>query len=92
LNGIYADSAPFVLSFAPVPAAGPYLVSIQPNGPLQATLLWTTNAVGWELESAASVTAVSWIGVTNVPGITGTNFSLSVDTTGDKQFFRLHKQ
>src|SRR5689334_5111755 len=78
LNGVYSDSAPFVLSFTPVPAAGPYSIGISLDDPQQATLLWTTNAVGWELESAAAVETTDWVGITNVPVIAGANFSLSI--------------
>jgi hypothetical protein len=94
LNGIYPDSDPFVLSFTPaVPlGAGPYPLNLIPVDSLHATVSWTTNAVGWELQSATSVAAVNWDTVTNVPGIAGTNYSLSVTTTNAQQFFRLHKQ
>jgi hypothetical protein len=90
LNGIYSDSAPFVLSFTPIQVL--YRINILQVDSLHATLSWTTNAVGWELQSAASVAAANWDTVTNVPGMAGTNFSLSIITAGTQQFFRLHKQ
>lgn len=90
LNGIYPDSAPFVLSFTPIQVL--YRINILQVGSLYVTLSWTTNAVGWELQSADSVAAANWDTVTNVPGIAGTNFSLSITTADTQQFFRLHKQ
>jgi hypothetical protein len=95
LNGVYPDSAPFVLSFTPIqvlPGYGSYQIKIIQVDSLHTTLSWTTNAVGWELQSAASVAAANWDTVTNVPGIAGTNFSLSITTADTQQFFRLHKQ
>lgn len=90
LNGVYPDTAPFVLSFTAVQVLP--RINIVRTDPLHATLSWTTNAVGWELQSAAAVTATDWATVTNVPGITGSNFSLSISTADTRQFFRLHKQ
>jgi hypothetical protein len=90
LNGVYPDSAPFVLSFTPIQVLD--RINIKQVDSLHATLSWTTNAVGWELQSAASVTAANWDTVTNVPGLAGTNFSLSITTADTQRFFRLHKQ
>ena len=90
LNGVYLDSAPFVLSFTPIQVL--YRISILQVGSLHATLSWTTNAVGWELQSAVSVTATNWNVVANVPDIAGANFSLGITTAETQQFFRLHKQ
>lgn len=89
LNGVYPESAPFVLSFTPIQVL--YRINIELVDPLHATLSWATNAVGWELQSAASVVAANWDTVTNVPGIAGTNFTLSISTTDTQRFFRLHK-
>ena len=88
VNGVYPDSAPFELSFTPIPPR----INLEQVDPLHATILWTTNAVGWELQSATSVTVVNWDTATNIPGIAGTNFFLSVTTADPQQFFRLHKQ
>jgi len=90
LNGVYPDSAPFVLSFTPVQIHHP--LNIKQVDPLHAVLLWTTNAVGWELQSSDSLTASSWGTVTNPPGIAGTNFTFTITNTGTQQFFRLCKQ
>jgi hypothetical protein len=89
LNGVYPDSDPFVLSFTPVQVH--YPLSIQQTDPLNIALAWTTNAVGWELQSSLSLTATNWTTITNVPGIAGTNFSLSRPTVETQQFFRLRK-
>jgi hypothetical protein len=90
LNGIYPDSAPFVLSFTPIQIR--HRINISQVDPIHAALSWSTNAVGWELQSATSVTATNWTTVTNLAGIIGTNFSLNITTTQTKQFFRLHEQ
>jgi hypothetical protein len=90
VNGVYSDSAPFVLSFTPVPDRS--WINIEPADPLHATLSWPTNAIGWELQSAASLTATNWTPIRDDPGIAGTNFALSISTAAAQQFFRLHKQ
>ncbi len=89
LNGVYADTAPFVLSFTAVQIH--YPLAIKQDDLQHATLSWTTNAAGWELQSATSLTATNWATVTNVPVLAGPNFSLSVTTEQTQQFFRLHK-
>lgn len=90
LNGIYSDSDPVGLSFTAL-IFRPQ-INIAPTDALHATLSWTTNAVGWTLESATSVIATNWSSVTNVPIITGTNFSLNLGTDGASKFFRLRLQ
>jgi hypothetical protein len=94
LNGVYPDSTPFDLSFTPapiVPGPGPYEINIAPADPLHVTLWWTTNAAGWELQSASAVTTTNWDTVTNVLGTNGTNFVLDVAITDSQKFFRLHR-
>jgi len=90
LNGVYPDSEPFELSFTPIHVRHP--INITQVDPRHATLIWTTNAVGWELQSATNLAAVNWDTVTNVPVVAGTNFSLSISTAEAQEFFRLHKQ
>jgi hypothetical protein len=90
VNGIYPDSLPFTLSFTPVQIL--HRINLEQVDPLHAVLSCTANATGWDLESAASVTATNWVLVTNVPVIAGTNFSLRITTVETQQFFRLHKQ
>jgi hypothetical protein len=90
VNGIYPDSLPFTLSFTPVQIL--HRINLEQVDPLHAVLSCTTNEAGWDLESAASVTATNWVILTNVPVIAGTNFSLNITTVETQQFFRLHKQ
>ena len=90
LNGVHLESAPFALSFTPVQIW--YRIAIDQADLSHATLSWPTNAIGWDLESAASVTATNWDTVTNAPNIANTNFSLIISTVGPPQFFRLRKQ
>jgi hypothetical protein len=92
LNGVYPDSEPFVLSFTPVQIVREYQLSIQKIDARHAALLWTTNAAGWELQSAAVGSATNWDTVTNAPGVVGTNFSLSITTADTQRFFRLAKK
>ncbi|MSU57424.1 MAG: hypothetical protein EXS35_04465 [Pedosphaera sp.] len=89
VNGVYPESGPFVLSFTPVQVR--YRLDLKPVDTQHATLLWATNAVGWQLQSATTVTAANWESVINVPGFTGTNFALSITTAGTAQFFRLRQ-
>jgi hypothetical protein len=94
LNGVYPDSAPFVLSFTPAqvpPSLGHYQINLNQTDALHATLSWPTNAAGWVLESADSVMTANWQVITNAPGLAGTNFAVSIGTTSAQQFFRLHK-
>jgi hypothetical protein len=93
-NGVYSDTAPFVLSFTPkvVPGPGPYEINIRQDDASHATLLWTTNAIGWTLESTSSLVAPAWNAITNQPDVAGTNFSLSIVTGNAQGFFRLHQQ
>jgi hypothetical protein len=90
LNGVYSDSNPFTLSFTPAPPPR-YSINLTPVDSQHAALSWSTNAVGWVLQSADSLTATNWDTITNVPAVTGTNFSLSISTTRPQQFFRLLK-
>lgn len=58
--------------------------------PLQTTLSWSTNAVGFRLETALSLPAASWTAVTNVPAVVGSQFTVAVLATNAQQYFRLH--
>ena len=89
VNGVYADSDPFALSFT-AQIVRPYL-RIARTDAQRATLSWPTNAVGWTLESANFPTAGNWNLITNVPSISSTNFSLSLGTADSPKFFRLHQ-
>lgn len=73
-------------------SGGPYSLNIVPTGALQATLSWPTSALGWDLESSASLTPANWNTVTNTPSVSGTNFVLPVNLDASAQFFRLHKR
>lgn len=90
VNGVYTDSEPFTISFTAQITR--HQLNIARTGSQHATLSWTTNAVGWTLESAASMAAAGWDLVTNAPAITGTNFSLTIPTDGPVRFFRLRQQ
>ena len=89
LNGVYTDSAAFLLSFTPEQVL--HRINVKYFNSQLITLSWTTNAASWEVQSAVTLAATNWVTVTNVPGIVGTNFSLSMETSGPQQFFRLRK-
>jgi hypothetical protein len=63
---------------------------ITTSAPLQTTLSWSTNAVGFTLETALSLPAPSWSAVTNVPVVLGNQFIVTVPATNAQQYFRLH--
>lgn len=91
--GLYDFSAQtfdnFVLQIPP--GFGPYNLAIAEIAPYQATLLWTTNAVGWVLESTPSLINATWNSLTDTPLVADTNFSVTLSTTNKQQFFRLHR-
>jgi hypothetical protein len=70
---------------------GPYNLAISNATASQATLWWSTNAVGWTLQSSFLLRNPSWNAVTNVPLVANTNFILTVVATNSQQFFRLYK-
>ncbi|HLH54251.1 MAG TPA: hypothetical protein VKY92_11615 [Verrucomicrobiae bacterium] len=72
------------------PGFGPYNLAIRSAAPQLATISWTTNAVGWNLESAAALVGSTWQPVTNTPSIVATNFSVTLNATNTR-FFRLFK-
>jgi hypothetical protein len=55
-----------------------------------ATLSWPTNAVGFLLENSTNG-VTSFATVTNEPGITGTNYVVTLPGMQAAEFFRLHK-
>jgi hypothetical protein len=92
--GLYDFSAQtfdnFVLQIPP--GFGPYPLAITRTGQAQVALSWTTNAVGWNLESTFLLVPASWSTVTNLPVLSGTNFAVTVSDAVSQQFFRLHRQ
>jgi uncharacterized repeat protein (TIGR01451 family) len=73
-------------------------VNANPNAPiLHITLLsskvvlsWSTNAVGFALESETAIAVPSaWTAVTNVPVIIGNQYFVTNTATGDSKFYRL---
>jgi hypothetical protein len=78
------DSSGLVTAFTIVPPAVGFNLSST-----NLVLSWTTNAVGWHLQSAASPSGV-WSDFTVSTQIQGTNTVATVPTTNSYQFFRLH--
>ncbi len=87
VNGVYADSATFVLTFT---ALVPPTLEINKNAG-QLTLSWPLDADDWTLESATGPTTTNWSVITNAPVNTGTKFSVLLDFGAAQKFYRLHK-
>ena len=66
-------------------------LAIQMENFPHATFVWSTNAVGWILETSTAIHPTNWIEFTNAPAMAGTNFSLGITTKNRQQFFRLVK-
>jgi hypothetical protein len=54
-------------------------------------LSWTTNAVGYQLESSPGLPVSTWSPVTNVAAVADGNYTLNVVTVQGQRFFRLAK-
>ncbi len=54
-------------------------------------IAWTTNSVGFSLESNTNLVGGTWVSVTNVPVVSGEQFSVTVGQPEAQQFFRLKK-
>lgn len=64
-------------------------LGITSSAPGQAALVWPTNAPGFTLETAFSLPASAWNGVTGAPVIVSNLFNVTVPATNPQQFFRL---
>ena len=54
-------------------------------------MAWPTNAVDYRLEYVANHSATNWTTVTNVVGVAGGSFSVTVDGTDTQRFYRLRR-
>lgn len=54
-------------------------------------IAWTTNSAGFSLESNTNLVGGTWIGVTNLPVVSGDQFTVTVNQSEAQQFFRLKK-
>lgn len=70
------------------PATVP-LPSLTING--EGVIAWTTNSVGFSLESNTNLVGGTWVAVTNVPVASGAQFTVTVNLSAAQQFFRLKK-
>ena len=57
----------------------------------QIQLGWTTNAVGFSVETTSSLPGVSWLPFTAQPTVVGDKYIVPVDRTSVSMFFRLRK-
>ena len=88
IASVVASWVPPMLAQENAPTGGCQL-NIEQVDVLHVAVSWSTNAVGFELQSATSLAVANWDAFTNVPGIVGTNFSLTIETDGGQRFFRL---
>ena len=79
-----------LLSATMAPVPGPRL-GIRVLSPSQTRLTWPTNAIGYRLESAATLPPSSWTTVTNTPSVSGGDYAVNVERTGSQRCFRLRK-
>ncbi len=54
-------------------------------------IAWTTNSIGFTLESNTNLVGGTWVSVTNVPVASGAQFTVTVNLSEAQQFFRLKK-
>jgi hypothetical protein len=54
-------------------------------------IAWTTNSAGFSLESNTNLLGGTWVSVTNVPDVSGDQFTVTVGQSEVQQFFRLKK-
>ncbi len=55
-------------------------------------LAWPTNATGFSLQQTTSLSAPIWAGVTNAVTVVGAQNQVTIETAGEKAFFRLKQQ
>jgi hypothetical protein len=54
-------------------------------------IAWTTNSAGFSLESNTNLVGGTWLAVTNMPVVSGDQFTVTVNQSETQQFFRLKK-
>jgi hypothetical protein len=87
---LYVDYALMRLTVVDASPPRPALDLVQVDaGTIQ--LSWPTNAVGFALEFATNLPAPAWSLVTNSVTTNGDLFSVSLEITGSKRFYRLRK-
>jgi hypothetical protein len=61
------------------------------TGGTNVVVLWPTNTLGFNLQSATNLNAASWASITNTPVVDGTNYSVGFSVARQVQFFRLKR-
>jgi hypothetical protein len=85
-NGFLYDSTGIQATLTSSPQ-----LSIQPVSAVQVQFSWSTNFIGFSLESATNLPAAAWITVTNSVARQGQQFTVTVNTTLPQEYFRLRK-
>lgn len=87
---LYVDFA--LTSFTVVDASvPPPILEVLQLGGAKVRLSWPAEAVGYVLESAASLPAQAWISVTNDVAVDVDRFTVELETTGTQRLYRLRK-
>lgn len=84
-GGNYSLTGGFWALYA-VQTEGAPLLSIVAAGPSQATVSWTPDTPGWTLQETISLNPTNWIN-----SASGTTNPVTVPSTGQTKFYRLHK-
>jgi hypothetical protein len=73
------------------PPSEPLVLSVQRSSPQTMVLSWSASAGPAQLEGKPGLSSAEWIAVSQAPAvIAGTNF-VTLETSGQQQFFRLRK-
>ena len=62
---------------------------IETAGPDAVQLLWTTNAVGYQLQQTPGWSPANWSPVTGTPVIVGPDYQVTVTPLGSRRYYRL---
>jgi surface-anchored protein len=84
-GNIFTSSGPTTYTFSV--AAVPPTLAVTSAG----QLTWSTNAVGFNLETTTNLVTGTWIAATNTPVISGDEYSVTLDLSAPQQFYRLKK-
>jgi hypothetical protein len=90
-QGATTVSAPVTIS-ATVPT-GPALPAVPALSILQSgaglSIYWPTSLTALSLQFATNLPASSWLPITNVPVVTGTQYNVALPNAGQQRYFRL---
>jgi hypothetical protein len=88
--GLYDNGGGVSVLVTPVSPTGPLLKILKGNSTV--TLLWPTNASGYNLEQTTASPSTNWGTVTNTPLLSNTNAAVTLPVDSSSHFFRLRHQ